>query len=82
VLNVNTVYKSVHSTNIAHTEPVFVNLLRSPGIDSQTGGIDSSAGTTTLFIVLARQAGGIDSRGFLNVYKYGLGIHMRAFITM
>jgi hypothetical protein len=25
------------------TEPVFVNLLRSPGIDSQPGGIDSRA---------------------------------------
>jgi hypothetical protein len=29
---------SVQCTNITCTEPVFVNLLRSPGIDSQPGG--------------------------------------------
>jgi hypothetical protein len=41
-------------------EPVFVNLLRSPGFDSQPGG----PVTATLFVVTACQstkAGGIDS---------------------
>ncbi len=33
------------------SEPVFVNLLRSPGIDFQPGG----AGTTALFVILTRQ---------------------------
>ncbi len=33
-------------------EPVFVNLLRIPGVDPQPGTI----GTTTLFVVPARQA--------------------------
>jgi hypothetical protein len=37
-------------------EPVFVNLLRSPGIDSQPGRIDSS----NRFM------------GYMNVYKYEL----------
>ncbi len=40
------------------TEPVFANLLRSPGIDSQPGGIDSSESIP----------------GLLHVYKYGLSI--------
>ena len=39
------------------SEPVFVNFLRSPGIDSQTGGIDSSESNPI---------------GSINGYKYGL----------
>jgi hypothetical protein len=39
------------------SEPKFVNLLRSPGIDSQPG----RAGTTSLFDVPTSQGGGIDS---------------------
>ncbi len=38
-------------------EPVFVDLLRSPGIDSQPGGIDPR----NRFL------------GYINVYGYGLG---------
>jgi hypothetical protein len=37
---------------VVWTEPVFANLLRSPGIDSQS----MAAGTTTLFVIPARQA--------------------------
>jgi hypothetical protein len=57
------------------SEPVFVNLLRSRGIDSQPGG----SGTKTLFVVPARArlhklAETIPRNRFLgslNVYKYG-----------
>jgi hypothetical protein len=42
--SVNRITKQMHvlCTVDAITEPVFVNLLRSPGIDTQPGGIDSS----------------------------------------
>ncbi len=59
-------------TFILFAEPVFVNLLRSPGIDSQPGGIDSSSGNRFL--------------GSLNI-KYGLcrygtvGMWVRAFLV-
>ncbi len=43
---------------LSWTEPVFVNLLRSPGIDSKPW----RAGTTTLFVLLARPPGYIDWR--------------------
>ncbi len=47
------------------SEPVFVNLLRSPGIDSQPGGPVRQP-------YLTGPSGGIDSLGSLNVYKFGL----------
>ncbi len=57
------------------TEPVFVNLVRSAGIDSQP----VRNGTTTLFVIPARQANSLEESiprnrflGSLNVYKYGL----------
>ncbi len=51
---------SLHCLCSRKSEPGFLKLLRSPGIDSQL----RRAGTATLFDVLARQAtwvGGIDS---------------------
>jgi hypothetical protein len=43
------------------SETVFVNLLRSPGIDSQPGGIDSWAPQMIIIRALATYAGGTDS---------------------
>jgi hypothetical protein len=54
MLNWRQITKAIHTS----TEPVFVNLLRSPRIDSQSG---EPLYTTTLFVVPARQASGIDS---------------------
>ncbi len=59
--------RQISSENAGATtsEPEFVNLLRSPGIDSQPGQPASRASTTTHFEVPARHqvtyAGGIDS---------------------
>ncbi len=63
-------------SNLSHfiPEPVFVDLLRSPGIDSQHGG----PVPTTLFVVPARQLAESVHRnrflGSINVYKYELCI--------
>jgi hypothetical protein len=64
-------------------EPVFVNLLRSPGIDSQDGGP-----LRQLYLLyrpdrLHRLAESIPRNrclGSLNVYKYGLWIRIRIWI--
>ncbi len=57
------------------SEPVFVNLLRSPGTDYHAW----RAGTPTLFVVPSRQATQVAESiprnrflGSLNVYKYGI----------
>jgi hypothetical protein len=42
-----------HKSQQQNTEPVFVDLLRRPGIDSQPGG---PVRNSTVFVVLARQA--------------------------
>jgi hypothetical protein len=61
------------------TEPVFVNLLRSPGIDSQPGG---PVGQPYLLYWPAKLHGLTESiyrnrfPGSLNVYKYGLWKHL------
>ncbi len=59
----------------ASTEPVFVNLLRSPGIDSQPGGPVRQPYLTYRPAWLQRQAESVSWNRFLgslNVYKYGL----------
>jgi hypothetical protein len=57
------------------TEPVFVNLLRSPGVDSQPGGPERQPYFSYLSARLHRLAESISRNRFLgsiNVYKYGL----------
>ncbi len=61
----------------SHTEPVFVNLLRSPGIDSQPRGTVRQPYLTYRAARLNRLAESIPWNRFLgfldlNVYKYGL----------
>ncbi len=51
---------SVQCTNITNTEPVFGNLLRSPGIDSQPGGPERQI-PDPVFLNLLRSPG-IDSQ--------------------
>ncbi len=67
------VYSTTDQCNIHETsEPVFVNFLRSPGIDSQPGG----PAQQTLFAGPAARRQHTVGRnrflGFINVYKYGL----------
>ncbi len=58
---------------ISFPEPVFVNLLRSPGIDAQPGGPVRQPYLTywpARLHRLAESIPGIDSTGFLNFYNY------------
>jgi hypothetical protein len=63
-------------------EPVFVDLLRRPGIDSQPGGPVRQPYFSSLLARLHRLAKSIPRNRFLgsiNVYKYGL--RLKAFRT-
>ncbi len=68
-------YPSPSHHTVRYPEPVFVNLLRSPGIDFQPGGTVRQPYLSYRSARLHRLAESIPQNrllGFINVYKYGL----------